>query len=133
MVCIGPLSSIFDYVTFAVMVWGFGALGDPALFQTGWFVESLLSQTLIVHVIRTGKIPFVESRPSNTLLAMTIAICALGAWLPFSPLASWLGLTRLPAGYWPVLAAIIVGYLLLTQLVKAWVIRRFRPIDGAGI
>jgi Mg2+-importing ATPase len=126
MVCIGPLSSIFDYITFGVMAWGFGALANPALFQTGWFVESLLSQTLIVHVIRTGRIPFVESRPSNTLLWMTLAICALGAWLPFSPFANWLGLTGLPAVYWPVLVAILVSYLTLTQFVKAWAIRRFR-------
>ncbi len=98
----------------------------PALFQTGWFVESLLSQTLIVHVIRTGKIPFVESRPSRTLLWMTVAICGFGAWLPFSPLAGWLGLERLPLRYWPMLAAILVGYLTLTQLVKTWAIRRFR-------
>ncbi len=126
MVCIGPLSSIFDYVTFGVLAWAFGALADPALFQTGWFVESLLSQTLVVHVIRTGKIPFVESRPSRALLLMTVAICGFGAWLPFSPLAGWLGLERLPLQYWPMLAAIVVGYLTLTQLVKTWAIRRFR-------
>ena len=126
MVCIGPLSSIFDYTTFAVMAWVFGALDHPALFQTGWFVESLLSQTLIVHVIRTGRIPFVESRPSRMLLAMTIAISLVGVWLPFSPVASALGLTPLPVGYWGALAAILAAYLTLTQLVKTWVVRRFR-------
>jgi len=126
MVAIGPLSSIFDYVTFGVLAFAFGALAHPALFQTGWFVESLLSQTLIVHVIRTGKVPFVESRPSRALLATTIAVCAFGAWLPFSPFASWLGLERLPPHYWPALAAIIVGYLVLTQLVKTRAIRRLR-------
>jgi Mg2+-importing ATPase len=125
MVCIGPLSSLFDYATFALMAWVFHALGDPALFQTGWFVESLLSQTLIVHVIRTNRIPFVESRPSRALVLMTLAICTLGVWLPFSPLAGWLGLARLPAGYWPWLAGILVAYLALTQVVKAWVVRRF--------
>ncbi len=125
MVCIGPLSSLFDYATFALMALTFDALGDPALFQTGWFVESLLSQTLIVHVIRTNRIPFVESRPSRALVLMTLAICTLGVWLPFSPLAGWLGLARLPAGYWPALAGILVAYLALTQLVKAWVVRRF--------
>jgi Mg2+-importing ATPase len=126
MVCLGPLSSLFDYVTFGVMAWVFGALANPALFQTGWFVESLLSQTLIVHVIRTGRIPWVESRPSRALLAMTIGVCAFGIWLPFSPLAASLGLARLPAGYWPVLAGILVAYLALTQMVKVWAIRRFR-------
>jgi Mg2+-importing ATPase len=125
MVCIGPLSSLFDYVTFGMMAWVFDGLHDHALFQTGWFVESLLSQTLIVHVIRTGRIPFVESRPSRTLMAMTVAICAVGVWLPFSPVAPALGLTRLPVGYWWALAAILAGYLTLTQLVKAWAIRRF--------
>jgi len=125
MVCIGPLSSLFDYATFGVMAWGFDALNDAALFQTGWFVESLLSQTLIVHVIRTGRIPFVESRPSRTLLAMTVAICAVGVWLPFSPAAPALGLTRLPGAYFLALAAILAAYLTLTQLVKAWAVRRF--------
>ena len=126
MACLGPVSSLFDYVTFGVLVFGFGALADPALFQTGWFVESLLSQTLIVHVIRTGRIPFVESRPSAALLGMTIAVCALGVWLPFSPLAHWLGLEPLPWRYWPALVAILAGYLALTQFVKTWLVRRFR-------
>jgi len=125
MVCIGPLSSLFDYVTFGVMAWVFDGLNDHALFQTGWFVESLLSQTLIVHVIRTGRIPFVQSRPSRTLLLMTVVVCAVGVWLPFSPLAPALGMTRLPAGYWWALAAILASYLALTQLVKTWAIRRF--------
>ena len=126
MVCIGPLSSIFDYATFGVMIWMFDALTDSALFQTGWFVESLLSQTLIVHVIRTGRIPFVESRASKTLLGMSLAICALGVWLPFSPFASALGLVALPVGYWAALAAMLVAYLTLTQFVKTRILRRFR-------
>ena len=126
MVCIGPLSSIFDYATFGVMIWMFDALTDSALFQTGWFVESLLSQTLIVHVIRTGRIPFVESRASKTLLGMSLAICALGVWLPFSPFAPALGLVALPVGYWAALAAMLVAYLTLTQFVKTRILRRFR-------
>lgn len=87
--CMGPISSIFDYLTFAALYWWLGA-SSPAqasLFQTGWFLESLLSQTLIVHVIRTSRIPFLESRGSAALLATTVAICLLGAWLPYSPLA----------------------------------------------
>jgi Mg2+-importing ATPase len=126
MLCIGPLSSLFDYATFGVLAWGFDGLHDSALFQTGWFVESLLSQTLIVHVIRTGRLPFLESRPSRTLVAMTLAICAFGVALPFSPLAPALGMVPLPMGYLAVLVALLVGYLALTQLVKAWAIRRFR-------
>jgi Mg2+-importing ATPase len=125
MLCLGPVSSVFDYVTFGVLAFAFGALADPKLFQTGWFVESLLSQTLVVHVIRTGRVPFLESRPSRTLLATTLAVCAVGAWLPFSPFASALGLVTLPAGYGWALAAILAGYLALTQAVKAWVVRRF--------
>jgi Mg2+-importing ATPase len=126
MMCIGPISSLFDYATFGSLVWLFDALSERALFQTGWFVESLLSQTLIVHVIRTARVPFLQSRPSRALLVMTIVICALGVWLPFSPVAGALGLTRPPLGYWAVLAALLAGYLALTQLVKTWVIRRFR-------
>jgi Mg2+-importing ATPase len=126
MIAIGPLSSIFDYATFALMAWGFGALQDSALFHTGWFVESLLSQTLIVHVIRTGRVPFVDSRPSGTLLAMTLAVCAFGVWLPFSPLAGALGLVPLPPAYWVALAAMLAAYLTLTQVVKTWLLRRLR-------
>jgi Mg2+-importing ATPase len=125
MVAIGPLSSLFDYLTFGALVWLFDGLHDRALFQTGWFVESLLSQTLIVHVIRTGRVPFLQSKPSRTLLAMTVAVCAFGIWLPFSPFAPALGLTQLPAGYWWALAAFLIAYLGLTQLVKAWLVRRF--------
>ena len=125
MVCIGPLSSLFDYLTFAMLVWGFDGLNDRALFQTGWFVESLLSQTLIVHVLRTGRIPLLQSTPSRTLLAMTVAVCAFGVWLPFSPLAPALGLAPLPLDYWCALAALLSAYLMLTQLAKAWLVRRF--------
>jgi Mg2+-importing ATPase len=125
MVAIGPVSSLFDYATFALMAWFFHALGNPSLFQTGWFIESLLSQTLVVHVIRTNRIPFVESKASRALVWTTIAVCAFGVVLPHSPLAGWLGLTPLPWNYWPALGAILVGYLALVQFVKSWVVRRF--------
>lgn len=125
MVCIGPLSSLFDYLTFAALVWLFDGLNDSALFQTGWFVESLVSQTLVVHVIRTGRIPFVQSRPSPALLAMSVGICALGVWLPFSPFAPALGLVALPMGYLALLLLLLAAYLALTQIVKAWLVRRF--------
>jgi len=125
MLFIGPISSIFDYATYFTMLYIFDAWDKPALFQTGWFVESLLSQTLIVHIIRTGKIPFFQSQASLPLMVTTISICVLGAWLPYSTFAAALGFTPLPHAYWPVLGAMLLAYLGLTQLVKRWLIRRF--------
>ncbi|MFO1394350.1 MAG: magnesium-translocating P-type ATPase [Steroidobacteraceae bacterium] len=127
MLAVGPISSIFDYATYCVMYFAFGAktLAQASLFQTGWFVESLLSQTLIIHVIRTSRIPFVQSRASRPLTMTTVAICAFGAWLPYSPLAPMMGFTPLPVAYWPVLAGILACYLTLTYFVKSWLHRRF--------
>jgi Mg2+-importing ATPase len=125
--CIGPVSSIFDYATFALMWFVFKANAPEhaGLFQTGWFVESLLSQTLIVHVIRTGRLPFFESRASLPLTLTGIVICLVGALLPYSPLAGKFGFVPLPGLYWLYLGAIIGAYVLLTQFVKARLIRRF--------
>jgi len=94
MLFLGPISSIFDYVTYAVMYWGFGANNEATapLFQTAWFVESILTQTLIIHIIRTNKIPFIESRASWPLIFTTVAICTIGIALPFSYMAHSLGL-----------------------------------------
>lgn len=127
MLFIGPISSIFDYALFAVMWFVFKANSpeQASLFQTGWFVESLLSQTLIVHVIRTGKIPFLESRASLALTITTLAICLIGAVLPYSPLAVKFGFTPLPALYWLFLGLILAAYMALTQFVKVRLIRRF--------
>jgi Mg2+-importing ATPase len=127
MLFIGPISSIFDYVTFLTMYFVFGATtpAQAALFQTGWFVESLVSQTLIIHVIRTRRLAFIESRASPALLATSLIVCAVGIWLPFSPFAATLGFQRLPPLYWPILAAMILGYLVLTHLMKIWFHRRF--------
>jgi Mg2+-importing ATPase len=124
---IGPISSIFDYATFALMWFVFKANSPEhaTLFQTGWFVESLLSQTLIVHVIRTGKIPFIESRASLPLTLTGILICAIGALLPYSPLAHKFGFVPLPGMYWLYLVAILGAYMVLTQFVKTRLIRRF--------
>jgi Mg2+-importing ATPase len=122
---IGPISSIFDYTTFFVMLYVFGCW-EPArasLFQTGWFVESLITQTLIVHVIRTNKIPFIQGRASWQLSLTTVVIMAVAAWLPYSPLASALGFTELPALYWPILLVTLFCYVVLTQAVKMWLIR----------
>jgi Mg2+-importing ATPase len=123
---IGPISSIFDYTTFFVMLYVFHCW-DPSrapLFQTGWFVESLMTQTLIIHVIRTNKIPFLQSRASWPLTATTLAIMALGMWLPYSPLASSLGLTGLPRLYWPILLLTLLSYVVLTQVIKVWLLRK---------
>jgi P-type Mg2+ transporter len=123
---IGPISSIFDYTTFFVMLWVFHCW-DPSrapLFQTGWFVESLMTQTLIIHVIRTNKIPFIQSRASWPLTLTTFSIMALGVWLPYSPLASPLGLTGLPRLYWPILLLTLLSYVGLTQMIKVWLLRK---------
>ena len=125
--CIGPISSIFDYATFAVMWFVFKANAPEhaTLFQTAWFVESLLSQTLIVHVIRTGRLPFVQSRASLALTVTGIAICLVGALLPYSPLAAKFGFVLLPGMYWLWLTLILVAYMALTQFVKTRLMRRF--------
>ena len=123
---IGPISSIFDYTTFFVMLHVFHCW-DPSrasLFQTGWFVESLMTQTLIIHVIRTNKIPFIQSQASRALTFTTLSIIAFGIWLPYSPLASSLGFTHLPTLYWPILVLTMLSYVVLTQGIKIWLLRR---------
>ena len=128
MIFIGPISSIFDYATFFVMYSVFKA-NTPAhqsLFQSGWFIEGLLSQTLIVHMIRTKKIPFIQSWATAPVLALTTAIMALGIYLPFSPFAAGLKLEPLPGNYFLWLVCILLVYCLLTQLVKNWFIRKFQ-------
>jgi Mg2+-importing ATPase len=126
-VYIGPISSIFDLCTFALMWYVFhaNAPAHQSLFQAGWFVESLLTQTLIVHMIRTAKVPFVQSRAAWPVLALTGAIMICGIALPFVPLGAKLGLAPLPASYFGWLVAILLAYSALTQLMKGWYIRRF--------
>jgi P-type Mg2+ transporter len=130
---IGPCSSIFDYTTFLVMLyllncWDIStaqaAAHSASLFQTGWFVESLLTQTLIIHVIRTNKIPLLQSRSSWQVLVMSLVIMAVGIAIPFSPVGPYLGFSKLPALYWPLLAVTLLCYVLLTQGVKMWLVRR---------
>jgi Mg2+-importing ATPase len=125
---IGPCSSVFDYTTFFVMLYVFDCWqatpGAVSLFQSGWLVESLLTQTLIIHIIRTNRVPFLQSWASWPLIVTTAVIMALGAWLPYSPLGPTLGLTPLPAKYWPLLGLTVLGYVLLTQGVKAWLYRK---------
>jgi len=138
MFCIGPISSLFDYATFFLMLYFFGcsaygAAGTSAaentrleqLFHTGWFVESLLTQTLIVHIIRTYRIPFIQSRASKTMSFTTVLIMAIGIWLPFSPVAGYLGFTPLPGIFFVWMTGFLVAYSILTHLVKTWFARRF--------
>ncbi|MBY6241660.1 magnesium-translocating P-type ATPase [Methylosinus sp. Sm6] len=123
--CIGPISSIFDYATFGLMIFAFGALADPALFQTGWFVESLLTQTLVIHVIRTARMPFLQSRASDALMLTTLVVCLVGASLPFTPIAGVFGFTPLPPLYWPAIFGFLFCYAMLAQLAKSWFARRW--------
>ncbi len=143
-VFIGPISSIFDYTTYAVLWFLFKCnhvVVTPELlarypkeaidhtyaamlFHTGWFVESLMTQTLIIHVIRTNLIPFIHSRASWQLTLTTLLIMAAGAYLPFSPLAPALGFVPLPGLFWPILLLTLLCYVGLTQLVKMWLIRK---------
>jgi Mg2+-importing ATPase len=127
MLFVGPLSSVFDYATFAVLWFVFKANSPQhqEFFQTGWFIESLLSQTLIVHMIRTRKIPFIQSWATAPVVALTTSIMAIGIYLPFSPLASAFKLQPMPFIFFPWLIGILLGYCMLTQLVKGWFIRKF--------
>jgi P-type Mg2+ transporter len=145
-VFIGPISSIFDYTTYAMMWFVFKCnnvhLAAPAhlaarfvnasvddsyaaaLFHTGWFVESLMTQTLIIHVIRTNLIPFVQSRSSWQLSMTTLLIMGIGMYLPYSPLASTLGFVPLPPLFWLLLLLTLLCYVGLTQVIKTWLVRK---------
>jgi Mg2+-importing ATPase len=136
---IGPMSSIFDYATFFLMLYFFGCIvfASPSatpeariylekLFHTGWFVESILTQTLIVHVIRTRKIPFIQSRASPVMFFFTLLVMAIGVTLPYiPPLANLLGLVPLPAIFWAWIAGFLVLYCGLTHFMKTWFFKRF--------
>jgi Mg2+-importing ATPase len=123
---IGPCSSIFDYTTFFMMLYVFNCwpVENQKLFQTGWFVESLLTQTLIIHVIRTNRIPFLQSWASWPMIVTTATIMAIGAWLPYSPLAEGFDFVPLPRLYWPLVALTLICYVVLTQTVKTWLFKR---------
>lgn len=127
MIYIGPISSIFDIVTFAVMWFVFGAnnIGQMALFQTGWFVVGLLTQTLIVHMIRTRKIPFVQSIASAPVLIMTAVIMIAGVIIPYTGFGAFINFVPLPANYFLWLIGILISYSLLTEFTKRWYIRKF--------
>jgi Mg2+-importing ATPase len=138
MIWIGPMSSIFDYSTFFLMMYfykcnAFSAPGasdavkahSEQLFHTGWFVESLLTQTLIVHIIRTNKIPFLQSTASLPLIATTLTVMATAVLLPFSPLAGYLGFVPLPPSFWGWMAGTLLCYTVLTHFMKTLFIRRY--------
>ncbi|WP_414636934.1 magnesium-translocating P-type ATPase [Acerihabitans sp.] len=127
MVFFGPISSIFDILTFCLMWWVFKAntIDQQTLFQTGWFVVGVLSQTLIVHMLRTRKIPFLQSRPSWPLGITTLTVMVLVIGMTFTPVAGFLHLQSLPAGYFPWLAVILAGYMGLVQAMKGWYARRY--------
>jgi len=124
---IGPISSVFDIVTFLVMWYVFGAnsLAHASLFQSGWFVVGLLTQTLIVHMIRTEKVPFLQSTATAPVVLLTTAIIAIGLWLPFSPVAGALDMQALPRGFFVFLPLVLLGYAALTHIVKRLYIRRY--------
>lgn len=127
MIYIGPISSIFDIVTYLVMwhVFGCNSPEHQSLFQSGWFIEGLLSQTLIVHMIRTRKIPFIQSRATWPVIGMTTLVMVIGIVIPFTSFGASIGLQALPLSYFPWLMGILLSYCVLTQLVKNWYVRRF--------
>ncbi len=125
MMFFGPISSIYDFMTFGVMIWVFHA--GETLFHSAWFAESLATQTLVIFVIRTRRVPFFSSRPSAPLLVTSLACVAVGLALPFSPLAGVLGFTPLPLGFLAILVLMVITYLGLVEMGKA---RFFRPTPG---
>jgi Mg2+-importing ATPase len=128
MLFIGPISSIFDITTFLLMWFVYQANSESAqaLFQSGWFIEGLLSQTLIVHMIRTEKVPFLQSTAATPVVLLTAAIMGVGILIPFTQLGAVAGLVALPLSYFPWLLGTLLVYCALTQAVKTWYIRRFK-------
>ena len=128
MIYIGTISSLFDYITFALMYFVFKAndIEHQHLFQSGWFIEGLLSQTLIVHMIRTKKIPFIESSATTPVIVLTVLVIALGIYIPFSPFADSFKFEHLPLRYFLWLFIILSCYCVLTQFVKFMFIKKFK-------
>jgi Mg2+-importing ATPase len=123
MVFLGPVSSLFDFLTFFVMLFAFNA--SETLFQTAWFIESLSSQTLVIFVIRTKKSPFWKSKPSKPLLLSSMAIIAFALIMPYTPLGAIFQFAKPPATFFIVLAAILGSYLALAEVVKRWFYKRY--------
>ncbi|MBI5001536.1 MAG: magnesium-translocating P-type ATPase [Euryarchaeota archaeon] len=125
MLVLGPISSIFDFLTFALMILVFHALDNPALFQTAWFVESLCTQTLVIFIIRTHISPFYSSKPSRTLIASSLAIVIFAMLIPFTPLGALFGFTPPPLVFYVALAGMVVVYLMLAEIVKEWFYKHY--------
>jgi Mg2+-importing ATPase len=123
MMIIGPISSVYDFLTFGVLLWAFHAFTNAPLFRTGWFVESLATQTLVVFVIRTAGNPF-RSRPSRPLLLSVLAIVSIAVVLPYTPLGALLRFTPLPLSLLGAIAGLAITYVALVQVVKTWFYRR---------
>jgi Mg2+-importing ATPase len=121
MLVFGPISSLFDFATFGIMLWGFHA--GETLFHTAWFVESLATQTLVLFIIRTRRTPFFRSHPSIPMLLAALTAVVAGMLLPATPLARDLGFTPLPAAFFAALAVMIVVYLVLAETAKWWFFR----------
>jgi Mg2+-importing ATPase len=129
MLALGPLSSIYDLVTFGAMLWLFDA--DPTLFRTGWFIESLATQTLVVFVIRTRRRPW-QSRPSAGLIAGICTVLVIGLALPFSPVAPVLGFTPLPPAFFAFLSVVVLMYLAMVELLKSHLAGPARSVAAHG-
>jgi P-type Mg2+ transporter len=127
MIFFGPVSSIFDFLTFAVMIFIFHA--SPALFQTAWFVESLFTQTLVIFAIRTRTIPFYKSKPSNVLVFNIVAVLAIAIIIPFTFVGRFFSFVSLPVSFIVLLGGFIVVYLSLVELMKIWF---YRPRVGVN-
>jgi Mg2+-importing ATPase len=141
MMFLGPVSSIFDFCTFFIMLYlfgcgayqkvPFGVTIDSAstylasFFHSAWFVESLLTQTLVVHVIRTNRVPFLQSQPSVFLVLTTFTVMVVGVWLPYSPLAGFFGFVPLPPMFWLWITGFMAAYVVLAHRIKTWFYRRF--------
>jgi Mg2+-importing ATPase len=123
MIFLGPISSIFDFLTFFIMLFVFRA--DVRLFQTAWFVESLATQTFVVFVIRTRKSPFYKSRPSRLLTISSLSVIAAALILPFTPLGELFKFERPPLMFFLILAGLVAAYLILVEIVKRWFFRRY--------
>lgn len=124
---IGPLSSIFDFLTFGIMLYIFNVAqsGNQQLFHTGWFIESLFTQILVIYVIRTNKIPFIQSSPNKFLVFNTLLILVIALGVVFSSFASLFGFVALPMKYFVILFIMLVTYLSLVQIVKTWIVRKY--------
>lgn len=123
MLVFGPISSLFDFITFGVLLFLFQA--QQPLFNTGWFIQSLCTQTLVIYVLRTNKIPFIESSPSKFLMFSSWAVIAVGILAVLTPISKHFGFVLMPWAYFSVLINIIIVYLFLVQLVKQWFIRKY--------